>query len=76
MPVNMRTHGHGQGYTDLNFIIPEVIDKIIYKKGAYYAEVSDFSGAGSAQMLTTNRLDAGFVELTAGEDDFLPVCWC
>ncbi len=70
MPINMRTHGHGQGYTDLNFIIPEVIDKINYKKGAYYADVSDFSGAGSAHMLTANQLDNGFTEFTAGEDDF------
>ena len=70
MPINMRTHGHGQGYTDLNFIIPEVIEKITYKKGAYYADVSDFSGAGSAEMLTANRFDTGLIEITGGEDDF------
>ena len=45
MPVNMRTHGHGQGYTDLNFIIPEAIDTLAYKKGPYYADVGDFSSA-------------------------------
>jgi outer membrane cobalamin receptor len=39
MPINMRTHGHGQGYTDLNFIIPEFIQSIQYHKGPYYAEV-------------------------------------
>src|SRR5207237_1745902 len=35
MPVNMRTHAHGQGYTDLNFLIPELVDRIQYKKGTY-----------------------------------------
>ena len=70
MPINMRTHGHGQGYTDLNFIIPELIGSIAYKKGPYYADVGDFSGAGSAHMKTAKRLDKGTVELTAGEDNY------
>jgi outer membrane cobalamin receptor len=46
MPVNMRTHGHGQGYTDLNFVIPELVQQIEYRKGTYYADVGDFSGPG------------------------------
>ena len=70
MPVNMRTHGHGQGYTDLNFVIPEVIEKLTYKKGAYYADVGDFSGAGSAHMHTANSLDHGLIEVTGGEDNY------
>ena len=69
MPVNMRTHGHGQGYTDLNFIIPEVIDQISYKKGSYYADVGDFSGAGASHISTAKQLDRG-VELTVGEDSY------
>ena len=47
MPVNMPTHGHGQGYTDLNFMIPELISRMQYKKGTYYAEEGDFSAAMS-----------------------------
>ena len=42
MPVNMPTHGHGQGYTDINFLIPEMIDDVYYRKGPYYAGVGDF----------------------------------
>ncbi|MEX1033722.1 MAG: TonB-dependent receptor [Cellvibrionaceae bacterium] len=57
MPVNMRTHGHGQGYTDLNFIIPELVGEIVYQKGSYYPGVGDFSGTGTARMAVTNRLD-------------------
>ncbi|CAA0115675.1 TonB-dependent receptor [Zhongshania aliphaticivorans] len=70
MPVNMRTHGHGQGYTDLNFLIPEAISQLAYKKGAYYADIGDFSGAGSAQITTANTLERGLVEATFGEDNY------
>jgi len=70
MPVNMRTHGHGQGYSDLNFVIPELIGSIEYKKGPYYAEVGDFSGAGSAQLHHRNTLDKGTASITLGEDNY------
>ncbi|MBQ0797061.1 TonB-dependent receptor [Zhongshania sp.] len=73
MPVNMRTHGHGQGYSDLNFLIPEVVSQLAYKKGAYYADVGDFSGAGGAQISTTRSLEQGLLELTLGEDNFYRV---
>lgn len=69
MPVNMRTHGHGQGYSDLNFIIPELIQQLDYKKGAYYADVGDFSAAGSARFLLQNRTTDS-IELALGQDDF------
>jgi outer membrane receptor protein involved in Fe transport len=48
MPVNLRTHAHGQGYTDLNFVIPELISGVRYYKGPYYAEIGDFGSAGAA----------------------------
>lgn len=70
MPANMRTHGHGQGYTDLNFIIPEFIQSIHYQKGPYYAEVGDFSGAGLAQFNIKNKLDVPFLSLTVGESNY------
>jgi outer membrane cobalamin receptor len=70
MPINMRTHGHGQGYTDLNFIIPETIERIAYNKGSYYPEVGDFSGAGSANMLTQSKFSHGRAELSLGQDSF------
>tara|TARA_R110002049_G_scaffold1716_2_gene12987 strand:+ start:929 stop:2983 length:2055 start_codon:yes stop_codon:yes gene_type:complete len=70
MPVNMRTHGHGQGYTDLNFVIPETIATLAYKKGPYYADVNDFSSAGSAHLKTPDSFDDGLLELGAGENNF------
>jgi outer membrane receptor protein involved in Fe transport len=66
VPVNMRTHGHGQGYLDLNFLIPELVERIDYRKGPYFADVGDFSAAGTARFTTADRLAAPIVEATVG----------
>ena len=66
VPVNMPSHAHGQGYTDLNFVIPELVDQIRYRKGPYFAEDGDFSSAGSARIDYRRRLDAGLAQLTIG----------
>src|SRR6202167_4469019 len=50
MPITQPTHAHGQGYTDLNFMIPELADGISYTKGPYYANVGDFGSVGSVHM--------------------------
>jgi outer membrane receptor protein involved in Fe transport len=70
MPVNLPTHAHGQGYTDLNFLIPELVERLEYRKGAYYAEVSDFSSAGAAYLSTYERLPAGMIKAGFGEDGY------
>lgn len=70
MPVNMRTHAHGQGYTDLNFLIPELVSHIHYKKGPYSAEEGDFSSAGAARLHLLNRLPQGIASLTVGSYDY------
>jgi hypothetical protein len=70
MPVNMRTHGHGQGYTDINFIIPETIRAIEFVKGPYHAELGDFSSAGGAHIRLFDRQPANQVTLGLGENGF------
>ena len=50
MPVDMRTHGHGQGYADTNFLIPEMVEEMIAKKGPYLAEEGDFASAGAMRL--------------------------
>ena len=67
VPANMRSHGHGQGYTDLNFIIPELVERIDYRKGPYHADVGDFSAAGTAAFKTWDRLAAPIAEVTVGQ---------
>lgn len=70
MPVNMRSHGHGQGYTDLSFLIPETIALLSYRKGAYYADVGDFSGAGGVRIELLNQVSAGEVRVTSGKEGY------
>lgn len=50
MPVNQVTHAHGQGYTDVNFLVPELTDGIAYTKGPYYADIGDFGAVGSVRI--------------------------
>lgn len=71
MPVNMRSHGHGQGWTDLNFLIPEAVQEIRYRKGTYYADVGDFSSAGSARFQIAETIPQGLAEFTAGSFGYL-----
>ena len=70
VPMNMPTNAHGQGYMDLNSIIPELIDRVEYGKGPYYAELGDFAAAGYANMHTLHRLPEGFIKFTGGEFNF------
>jgi hypothetical protein len=58
MPVNMPTHAHGQGYSDLNFLIPELAADLHYKKGPYYADEGDFATAGTARVALVNAVAA------------------
>ncbi|MBW8846548.1 MAG: TonB-dependent receptor [Burkholderiales bacterium] len=70
LPVNMPTHGHGQGYSDLNFLIPELVDRIEYRKGPYFAKNGDFAAAGSADIAYRSTLDESFATLTLGQRQF------
>jgi hypothetical protein len=67
MPVNLRTHGHGQGYTDLNFLIPELISRVDYWKGPYYANIGDFGSAGGAFMHYYDNVKEGIALGTGGD---------
>ena len=67
MPVNMPSHGHGQGYSDLNFLLPELVQRIEYRKGPYFANNGDFASAGSADIFYRSALDSPFGEITLGQ---------
>ncbi|WOI54199.1 TonB-dependent receptor [Parvularcula sp. LCG005] len=70
VPVNLRTHGHGQGYLDLNFVIPELVEQVSYAKGPYHADGGDFSAAGGAAYTTYDDVASSFGQVTLGEDDY------
>ncbi|HEU4721124.1 MAG TPA: TonB-dependent receptor [Gemmatimonadaceae bacterium] len=66
MPVNMPTHGHGQGYTDLGFLVPELVDHLEYRLGVHHAALGDFASAGGADIHLVRTLDRPFVSLSGG----------
>jgi TonB-dependent receptor-like protein len=66
VPVNLPSHAHGQGYSDLNFLIPELVDTISFEKGPFYPEVGDFSGAGAADVHLVDRLPEGILNVQGG----------
>jgi outer membrane receptor protein involved in Fe transport len=70
MLVNQRTHAHGQGWTDLNFIIPELAAGIEYRKGTYYASEGDFSSAGSIGIRYANTLPNALAKLEFGQNGY------
>jgi len=69
MPINLRTHAHGQGYTDLNFIIPETIEGLDVYKGAYLPEYGDFATAGAVNFRTRQVVQEGMVQAAGGQFD-------
>lgn len=70
VPVNMRTHGHGQGYLDLSFVIPELVESVSFAKGPYRAENGDFATAGAARFKTVDTLNAPFAKAEIGAGDY------
>ncbi len=67
MPINLRTHAHGQGYTDLNFIIPETIEGVDVHKGSYLPEYGDFATAGAVNFRTRDMVKEGIIQGAGGE---------
>lgn len=70
VPINLPTHAHGQGYLDLNFLIPELIETVQFERGPYYADVGNFATAGNAQVKLVNDLSEGLVKGKAGADEY------
>jgi len=68
MPWNLRSHGHGQGYLDVNGLLPEIVNRIDYRKGPYRADTGDFAMAAASFITTIDRLDSPFTALEAGEE--------
>src|SRR6267378_3429172 len=70
MPVNMPTHAHGQGYSDINFLLPELVSRIAYKKGPYFAEEGDLSSAGAADIDYYTKMPKGIASLGIGSNGY------
>ena len=66
VPLNMPSHGHGQGYADMNIVIPELVERVNYQKGPYYAQTGDFGTAGAAYLDFYRVLPSAFLVMEAG----------
>jgi TonB-dependent receptor-like protein/carboxypeptidase family protein len=75
IPINLPSHAHGQGYTDLNFVIPELVSGVQYQKGPYSARDGDFSTAGSASIHYVNELERGFAGVVGGDEGYARVLY-
>ena len=70
MLVNQRSHAHGQGWTDLNFLIPELASRLEYRKGPYSAAEGDFASAGAVSVVYADKLDQGIASIGFGEKGY------
>lgn len=66
VPINMRTHAHGQGYSDLNWLMPETVNTLDVRKGPYFADEGDFGSAGNLHIGLVDRVDKAIAQITAG----------
>jgi outer membrane receptor protein involved in Fe transport len=66
MPVNMRTHAHGQGYADLNWLMPETVNSLDIRKGPYFADEGDFASAGNLHINLIDRPEMNIAQATLG----------
>ena len=66
MPLNLPSHAHGEGYADMNAVIPEFVERIDYEKGPYYADVGNYGSTGSAHLVFFKTLPQNFVQVEGG----------
>jgi len=75
VPINLGTHAHGPGYTDINWLIPELVQGVNYRKGPYYAEVGDFGTVGTANITYFNQLGYDLLKLEGGAYGYGRTLW-
>ena len=66
MPLNLPSHAHGEGYSDMNTVIPEFVERVDYEKGPYYADVGNYGSAGSAHLVFYKTLPQNFLTVEGG----------
>ena len=66
MPLNLPSHAHGEGYSDMNIVIPELVERTDFQKGPYYADVGNYGSAGSANVVFYKALPENFFQVEGG----------
>ena len=70
MPLNLPSHAHGEGYSDMNTVIPEFVERVDAEKGPYYADVGDYGSAGNAHVVFYKTLPQNFFQVDGGMYQF------
>lgn len=70
MPLNLPSHAHGEGYSDMNTVIPELVERVDAEKGPYYGDVGDYGSAGNAEVVYYKTLPRNFVQIDGGMYQF------
>jgi hypothetical protein len=70
MPLNLPSHAHGEGYADMNTVIPELVERVDFEKGPYFADVGNYGSAGNAHLLFFKTLPQNFFELEGGPEGY------
>jgi outer membrane receptor protein involved in Fe transport len=66
MPLNLPSHAHGEGYSDMNTVIPEFVERVNYEKGPYYADIGNYGSAGAANLVYFKTLPQNFFQIEGG----------
>lgn len=75
MPLNLPSHAHGEGYSDMNTVIPEFVKRVNYEKGPYYADVGNYGSAGSAHIEFFKTLSHNFFQVEGGSEGYGRAVW-
>lgn len=70
MPLNLSSHAHGEGYADMNTVIPELVERLDFQKGPYYANVGNYGSAGSANVVFFKTLPENFLQVEGGMNGY------
>jgi outer membrane receptor protein involved in Fe transport len=70
MPLNLPSHAHGEGYSDMNIVIPEFVERVNYEKGPYYADIGNYGSAGAADLVYFKTLPQNFFQVEGGMDGY------
>jgi hydrogenase/urease accessory protein HupE len=70
MPLNLPSHAHGEGYSDMNAVVPELVERLDFEKGPYYADVGNYGSAGAVHLVFAKTLPQDFVMVEGGMDNY------
>src|SRR5262249_35160824 len=70
MPLNLSSHAHGEGYADMNTVIPEFVERVDFQKGPYSADVGNYGSAGNAHLSFFKTLPENFFKVEGGTEGF------